>query len=318
MWNTAVQGSVSAGINSIYSAVDIWGPGRLGAVDPSGIASELLLTTIFGKGSGGDLGGTYTSRPVAAIAAPPATGPTGRGRHVVRLLLAATGDLERIHTDEFTVVDHGGNRYSVVLPGVTDLAVPNADLHLFHRSVRDLNRFAVPSAASTRIADNEYARMVAEGLQRHGVPAGADLLLVGHSFGADTALDLAADRRFNGDRYRVTHVVAAAYQSEPQLAQVQPDTKVLVLQNRHDLVVAAESLHDRLTFDEPAPSRGGRAVQRQFDGGLGLDLGHHQDRYTDFVGRSDDPAMLAFFRSVASAGYGRGGEMTSIDVSVPR
>ena len=68
--------------------------------------------------------------------------------------------------------------------------------------------------------------MVWDALRAAGVPAGSSLMIVGHSFGADTALDLAADREFNGGEYTVTHVVAAGYYSQPQLASVAAETSV--------------------------------------------------------------------------------------------
>ena len=59
----------------------------------------------------------------------------------------------------------------------------------------------------------------------------------------DTALDLAADPAFNGSAgFDVTHVVAAGYHSEPQLAHVGSSTRVLVLQNHRDAAVIVEAV----------------------------------------------------------------------------
>jgi len=68
-------------------------------------------------------------------------------------------------------------------------------------------------------------------------------MIVGHSFGADAALDLASDPVFNNPNsgVNVTHVVAAAYYSQPQLPDVQDHTEVLVLQNTVDAAVIAEA-----------------------------------------------------------------------------
>jgi hypothetical protein len=126
---------------------------------------------------------------------------------------------------------------------VTDLSRPDPGYSDDHRSVRDLDREAFASLRSAAVADNGYARMVWDGLRTVGVPVGSELVLVGHSFGADTALDLAADAGFNGpDGYRVSHVVAAGYDSVPQLAGVPAATRVLVLQNRDDAIVIAEKI----------------------------------------------------------------------------
>ncbi len=73
-------------------------------------------------------------------------------------------------------------------------------------------------------------------------------MLVGHSFGADTALDLAADVRFNGPGgFNVTHAVAAGYDSRPQMPFVPSSTEVLVLQNNRDVAVLVEHVGTPIT-----------------------------------------------------------------------
>ena len=134
-------------------------------------------------------------------------------------------------------------RYLVVLPGVTDLSSPHLGLSPSTRTVRDVDQYAYPSSQSTSVSDNRYAQMVEAALAENGIPLGSELVLVGHSFGADTALDLAADSSFNGpDGYHVSHVVAAAYYSQPQLEHVPDGTRVLVLQNSRDVPVIAEGV----------------------------------------------------------------------------
>lgn len=170
------------------------------------------------------------------------TGPE-RGRNLLMRALADTADDRQIRVDEFEVVRLDNGRYVVVLPGVTDLSRPDLGWNDGHRSVRDLDQAAFWSSRSTATADNAYARLVHEGLVELDVPVGAEIMIVGHSFGADTALDLAADPTFNGpDGYRVTHVVAAAYHSGPQLAHIPDGTEVLVLQNHRDAAVIVETI----------------------------------------------------------------------------
>lgn len=169
--------------------------------------------------------------------------PTDQARSLLVRALTDTADERQIRADEFEVVRIDAGRYVVVLPGVVDLSVPDPGWHGHHRSVRDLDRAAFSSSRSTGLAGNPYARLVRDGLGRAGVPAGAELLLVGHSFGADTALDLAADPAFLASTgWRVTHVLAAGYHSGPQLPHVPPSTEVLVLQNRRDLAVIVEAV----------------------------------------------------------------------------
>lgn len=172
-----------------------------------------------------------------------------RGRNLVIRALADTNDETQIRQDEFELVQLASGRYLVVLPGVTDLSSPDLGLNDRHRTVRDVDRYAYPSSQSTSVDDNRYARMVWDGLLAAGVPLGSELMIVGHSFGADTALDLAADSMFNGTAgFDVTHVVAAGYHSEPQLRHVDDGTEVLVLQNHRDAAVIAEAVgHGHVT-----------------------------------------------------------------------
>lgn len=189
----------------------------------------------------GDLGGTYRAELRSPFVVTGST-PVDRGRSLVMRAIADAGDGSQIHPDEFELVRLADDRFVVVLPGVTDLSSPDLSWSDRHRSVRDLDQAALESYRSTGIDGNPYARMVIEGLRSADVPRGAELLVVGHSFGADTALDLAADPTVNGVEFRITHVVAAGYASGPQLAHVPPITEVLVLQNRRDVPVIVEAV----------------------------------------------------------------------------
>lgn len=190
----------------------------------------------------GDLGQTYDAELRSPYSVSGST-PTERGRNVVLRALTDIGGEAQIGDDEFGLVRFAGGRYLVVLPGVTDLSGIDVGLDQRHRTVRDVDRYAYASSRSTSVDDNRYAAMVWDGLRAAGVPIGAQLMLVGHSYGADTALDLAADPRFNGAAgFLVTHVVAAGYHSAPQLQHVDPRTEVLVLQNSRDAVVIAEAV----------------------------------------------------------------------------
>jgi len=189
----------------------------------------------------GDLGGTHSAElrsPYSVFGADPAE----RGRNLIVRALSDTANEAQIRADEFEVVQLAHDRFIVVLPGVTDLSRPDLFLSGRHRSVRDLDQAAWSSAWSSDIDDNPYAQLVHDGLDAAGVPSGSELLLVGHSFGADTAIDLAADPTFNGDEYRVTHVVAAGYHVDEYLADVPGGTDVLVLENARDAAVIAEAV----------------------------------------------------------------------------
>lgn len=164
------------------------------------------------------------------------------GREMVIRALRDTATPGQIRKDEFEVVRLADGRYLVVLPGVIDLSSFQFGHDPDNDSVRDLDQSAVRSSLATSVAGNAYAGMVWDALVAQGVPNGSRLVIVGHSFGADTALDLASDSRFNGPSgFNVTHVVAAAYDSQPQLDDVPEGTHVLALQNRRDVPVLAEA-----------------------------------------------------------------------------
>lgn len=269
----------------------------------------------------GDPGGAFTSRPTGDRLVNNATDPTrdtdAIGRQATISALHDTADPTSVHDDEFELIRHDNNTYTVVLAGVVDLTNPSAGLDDSHFSARDTDAVAARSAASAGIEDNAYAVMVARSLAHNGVPPGADLLIVGHSQGADTALDLAADPTFNGGVYNVSHVVAAGYHSEPQLDSVQPNTEVLLLQNNKDLVVLAENfghLSDD-PFEDFTPAPAGTII-REFDGGW-QGFGHHQNNYTSYLQAEEaDPQVETFFTSIAQAGFGDAGEARAIDISL--
>lgn len=183
----------------------------------------------------GDPGGTYSARGVDPFV-------SASGEQTVVRALQDTGNDKQIQNDEFEIVKLDNGKYIVVLPGVIDLSSPNLGLDDFNRSVRDTDQSALRSSTSARIRDNPYAVMVERYMRAH-VPQGADVMIVGHSFGADTALDLASDAVFNNKQtgFNITHVTAAAYFSQPQLDDVQNHTQVLVLQNTNDVPVLAEA-----------------------------------------------------------------------------
>ncbi|HVU74947.1 MAG TPA: hypothetical protein VHE83_18430 [Mycobacteriales bacterium] len=80
-----------------------------------------------------------------------------------------------------------------------------------------------------------YPKAVAKALDLACVPLGASVMLVGHSQGGITAMDLASDKSFNGRRVHVTHVVTAG-SPVSGLHPATASTQVLELDNDHDLV----------------------------------------------------------------------------------
>jgi len=272
------------------------------------------------------------------------------GREALSTTLKDTDGSSQIQQDEFELIKHDNGNYTVVLAGVTDLSNPNLGLNPDNHTVRDVDQFAAPSSRSSEVEDNRYAELVREYILEN-VPTGANVMIVGHSYGADTALDLAADSTFNNpdSGVNVTHVVAAAYYSQPQIDDVQGHTDVLVLQNTEDNVVIGEAVAHTAAegaelayditqgvldgglpsvsapgafelFDDGVTTPTDNTVVARFRGGE-KGQGHHQDNYIDFVNGADataqDPAVQDFYRSIAEAGYTENGESVAVDISVP-
>jgi hypothetical protein len=247
--------------------------------------------------------------------------------------LGDTASNDQIRTDEIEMVwvaDH----LLLVLPGVTDLSgfASGREFGLsdVNATPRDTDRSAVASFGDTSLANNLYAQAVFSLLRRQGVAPGTRISIVGHSHGGDTALDLAADREFNGPGgYDVTHVLAVGYDTSHQLPDVPASTRVMAVENDRDLVVVAErlapaSLVDAATRATEAVSWVSAPVGRTIvetaldwvagdddDGGdpaaahhraqfadFDLDgVGHRQSTYIDFLegDHGDDAAALAIF-----------------------
>jgi len=262
----------------------------------------------------GDAGGTYTTAPRAPYG-PQGRTDAARGQAALERTLADTAVSSQLQNDEFELIRHDNGQYTLVLPGVVDLSQPHWGLDTGHSSVRDVDQFALPSSAGTGVASNRYAQMVSEYVREH-VPRGADVMIVGHSFGADTAVDLAADPVFNNlaTGVNVTHVVAAAYFSQPQLGQVPHGTQVLVLQNANDQVVNGEGLGYTATETRNFADRALGATRDGIGDLLGLggsllrgDLGGARDRAGDLVGlatRNVSPSSLPWPDAAALAATG--------------
>lgn len=123
----------------------------------------------------------------------------------------------------------------------------------------------------TRVEDG-----VAGYLAEHGLTRATEVVVIGHSHGAITAIDLAGRKSFNGDVARVTHVIAAGGGQGGYLDEARPGTDVLVLTNRADAVSRAIALTD---VDHSAY----HGVDERFEVsrwvGIGSDVGHDLPRY---------------------------------------
>ncbi len=263
---------------------------------------EATNTDANGKrlGGEGDAGGTFTSQARAPFG-PQGNTDVDRGQAAIERMLVDTSVDSQIQNDEFEVIEHDNGNFTLVLPGVIDLSTPHLGLDSHSQSVRDIDQTALSSSVNSRVDANPYAQMVRDYVldPQNGIPRGANVMLVGHSLGGDTVMDLASDPTFNNavTGVNVTHVVSAAYFNQPELDQVPASTQVLVLQNARDVPVIAEGLGYSVTELRNAAGRvvdGAKNTfndaKRLFGSLLGGDAGEAVDAGGDIVGRAQRAA----------------------------
>jgi hypothetical protein len=261
-------------------------------------------------------------------------GPSDSGRGTVLDAFGATGDPSRAAFDEIEIRKLDNGRYIVVLPGVVDLTEKLDDVgrSALQGNAADpwydgeqpdtVKRMAYAISESKDTSDsfvNPYSLRVIEQMQRAGVPQGADVMLVGHSFGAYTAMELAGNDKFNsadgmseGYHVNVTHVVAAGADTNWKLPEIPPETGALILNNRFDAAFRAE---DGLVSDV-SPFRSNQ-VQIEFNGEFEgvYKAGHHPSTYEHWLAKAHDRPELNSWLDGAGAKYSAGG--TSFSVKVP-
>jgi hypothetical protein len=263
------------------------------------------------------------------------------GRGAVLAAMTGLADGDRIGRDEIEIRALDNGRYIVVLPGVTDLS---DGFDRFVDQVRDHGRLGVPGAGRDAVeswADNdeptvrkmryafeaarrddttvnEYSIVTIGALQAAGVPAGADVMLIGHSFGAYTAIDLAADRSFNaahgerptGYHLVITHVIAAGAETDWRFDELPAATDTLVLNNRFDGVYRAEDLLHR-DGDALHPGH----VEQNFWGGW-QGYGHDEHNYIEWLDDTGNDRIEAWLDGVGDR-YAVGGIRVSAQVLDP-
>lgn len=175
--------------------------------------------------------------------------PSLSGRDLIVDSLLATED-SRIATDEIQIRKLDDGTYIVVLPGVTDLT---SNLTSPWKWVTGGPQDTVRKVANAQPSviwngQNSYADAVKIALQRAGVPSGAVVTFVGHSYGSYTAVDLAKDDDFNsidgtskGYNLRVKNVYGFGADVDWKLRQVPKETNVVALNSRDDQVYQVET-----------------------------------------------------------------------------
>lgn len=117
----------------------------------------------------------------------------------------------------------GALRYVLLLPGTSFGLLSNS-------TPQDL----VGAFDGLLRTDTTYTRAAKKLLRRAGVPTGSELMLVGHSLGGLTAMNLATDVEVSST-YRVTHVVTLGSPIDGK-RPADHTTQVISLVNKHDVI----------------------------------------------------------------------------------
>lgn len=117
----------------------------------------------------------------------------------------------------------GQQRYVLLLPGTSFGLLSNS-------TPQDL----VGAFDGLLRTDTTYTRAVKQLLLRSGLPAGSELMIVGHSLGGLTAMNLAMDVDV-ASTYRITHVITVGSPIDSK-RPADHTTQVISLVNKHDVI----------------------------------------------------------------------------------
>ncbi|MBK8460841.1 MAG: hypothetical protein IPL43_12205 [Micropruina sp.] len=163
-------------------------------------------------------------------------------------------------------------------------------------------------------------------LAKANIPAGAELMLVGHSQGGMTVADLASDRDLV-TKYNVTNAIT--FGSPIDSTHIDPRVNVLELQHATDLVPRLD-LGDALYvqgvpvglpsgYQQSGPQHTTVTLANP-SGVLDLAGNHSHENYSTSLESSADPALLAFQSQLREAGFlsGNSTNTTAQDITVGR
>ena len=204
-------------------------------------------------------------------------------------------------------------------------------------------------ASDARLTGGDrYAERVKLEMQRAGIPAGAEVMLVGHSAGAIAAMNIARDTGFNqpgnpssaGDYHvRVTHVVAAGAGLRDWVNDPPEGTNVLMAINRNDRVAQGiqvgdfgipklpstlsalsalgdAAINDVFDITDPKTSGDGGRLVMEFSANAGPPLFHDFDNYERGFATAD-AAANRWMDSAAQTYFKGGGQMQVVRIAVP-
>jgi hypothetical protein len=179
--------------------------------------------------------GPGVAMPVAGPAGGRLPAPHSLADAYMRIQQLAPGQVEVI---PITGPD-GVTRYLVLLRGVEPKPFDSG----VNATVNSLQQ----AAKGSRQSSDAYSRAVLAAMVSAGVPPGAEVMLVGHSQGGITAMNLAADPRVNGTRglYRVSRVVTAGSPVGNKRVVPGSGTTVLSIENAGDIVPELDAVQDK-------------------------------------------------------------------------
>ncbi|WP_424210889.1 lipase family protein [Streptomyces sp. BI20] len=123
--------------------------------------------------------------------------------------------------------------------------------------------------------DTTYTRAARKLLRRAGVPAGAEVMFVGHSLGGLTAMNLASDPEVAAE-YRITHVIAVGSPIDGK-RPADHTTRVISLVNNHDVIPMLDGRGPASPHDLPA----GWVELAWLDESYDYPLSHAPQAYSD-------------------------------------
>ncbi|MER7760332.1 hypothetical protein [Streptomyces sp. NPDC097619] len=148
--------------------------------------------------------------------------------------------------------------------------------------------------------DTTYTRAARKLLLRAGVPAGSELMIVGHSLGGMTAMNLASDPEVAAE-YRITHVIAVGSPIDSK-RPADHTTRVISLVNEHDVIPALDgrgpaSPHDvpdtwtELAWRDESYDYPLSHAPQAYSDALRGDVAHHREQVNALIGAYDGPII---------------------------
>ncbi|MFI5661939.1 hypothetical protein [Streptomyces sp. NPDC051684] len=133
----------------------------------------------------------------------------------------------------------GAQRHVLLLPGTS-----------FGRLRNGTPQDLVGAFDAALCTDTTYTRAVKELLVRAGVPSGSELMIVGHSLGGITAMNLACDLDVVST-YQLTHVITVGSPIDNK-RPLDPAVQIVSLVNKHDVIPGLDGRGPASAYEVPA------------------------------------------------------------------